>query len=83
MRAAIGLPSLPLPLPFPLLSPLLSSPLTYIHTVYKVKCWLDMKGEDIKKDQKFIITEPPNKANVPIHEEAKKSFMFARGMVLI
>jgi len=47
--------------------------------VYKVKCWLDMKGKDIKRDHKIIITEPPHKANVPVHEEAKKSFMFARG----
>lgn len=47
--------------------------------VYKVKCWLDMPGKDIKTSEKIIISEAVTKAIVPIKEENKKSFLLARG----
>jgi len=47
--------------------------------VYKVKCWLDMKGKDIKRTEKMVITEAVTKAIVPIHEEKKKSFLLTKG----
>jgi len=47
--------------------------------VYKVKAWLDMKGTDIKRTEKMIITESVTKAIVPLHEEKKKSFLLTKG----
>jgi len=47
--------------------------------VYKVKCWLDMPGKDIKRTEKIVISEAVTKQIVPIHEENKKSFLFAKG----
>jgi hypothetical protein len=39
-----------------------------------------MKGKDIKKDCKIIISEAVTKTIHPVHEDAKKSFMFAKGI---
>eukprot|EP01113_Clastostelium_recurvatum_P040060 TRINITY_DN618_c0_g1_i5.p1 TRINITY_DN618_c0_g1~~TRINITY_DN618_c0_g1_i5.p1 ORF type:complete len:319 (-),score=84.73 TRINITY_DN618_c0_g1_i5:93-1049(-) len=47
--------------------------------VYKVKCWLDMPGKDIKRTEKIIISEAVTRMPTPIHESNKKSFMFAKG----
>jgi len=47
--------------------------------VYKVKCWLDMPGRDIKVTEKMIISEAFTKTVVPVFTENKKSFLFARG----
>jgi len=47
--------------------------------VYKAKCWLDMPGKDIKYTEKFVVAEAVAQAVLPVHEENKKSFMFAKG----
>lgn len=47
--------------------------------IYKVKCWLDIKGTDIKRTEKVVITESVTKAILPIHEEKKKSFLLTKG----
>ena len=39
-----------------------------------------MKGKDIKRESKIIISEAVTKTITPVHEDAKKKFMFARGI---
>eukprot|EP01112_Ceratiomyxa_fruticulosa_P019128 TRINITY_DN6210_c0_g1_i1.p1 TRINITY_DN6210_c0_g1~~TRINITY_DN6210_c0_g1_i1.p1 ORF type:complete len:368 (+),score=77.97 TRINITY_DN6210_c0_g1_i1:137-1105(+) len=47
--------------------------------VYKVKAWLDMPGKDIKTHQKIVVSEAVTKQIHPLHEENRKSFLFAKG----
>jgi len=47
--------------------------------VYKVKAWLDIPGKDIKTHQKIVVSEAVTRQIHPLHEENRKTFLFAKG----